>query len=127
LIYSEFYSLPKLRKENLYVESDINTILQTYLYDFVYDQQDLYDYYDQFFKDFSDHLLDLNLNNVDIRTSGIPFSSCLENFEEQLYIFENDIYKSTLGKLRWYQYDEDLHFSNDLDYSLSLNKYFIIN
>jgi hypothetical protein len=93
----------------------------------VYDQQDLYDYYDQYFKDFSDHLLDININNIDIRTSGIAFSNCLQNFEEQLYFFENDKYKSLLGKLRWYQYDDDLHLSNDLDNSLSLNKYINLN
>jgi hypothetical protein len=93
----------------------------------VYDQQDLYDYYDQYFKDFSDHLLDININNVDIRTSGIAFSHYLQNFEEQLSIFEDETYKSLLGKLRWYQYDEDIHLSSDLDNSLSLNKYFKLN
>ena len=118
----EYYSLPKLRKENLYVESDINSILQTYLYDFVYDQQDLYDYYDQYFKDFSDHILDLNNSNLEIKNQGIPFASFLQNFEEQLYIFENEEFKLSLAKLRWYQYDEETHFSNDLDISLSLNK-----
>jgi hypothetical protein len=93
----------------------------------VYDQQDLYDYYDQYFKDFSDHLLDININNVDIRNSGIAFSHYLQNFEEQLSIFEDETYKSLLGKLRWYQYDEDIHLSSDLDNSLSLNKYFKLN
>lgn len=118
----EYYSLPKLRKENLYVESDINTILQTYLYDFVYDQQDLYDYYDQYFKDFSDHILDINNTSVEIRTPNIPFSYCLQNFEEQLYFFENETYKLTLAKLRWYHYDDEVHISSELDNSLILHK-----
>lgn len=65
----------------------------------------------------------MNNGELDIRTSGIPFSYCLHNFEEHLYIFENDVYKSCLGKLRWYHYDEDIQISSDLDNSLSLNKY----
>lgn len=104
------------------MESDINTILQTFLYDFVYDQQDLYDYYDPYLKDYADHMLDINHENLEVRTPGIPFSHCLTNFEEQLYIFENEMHKLTLAKLRWYQFEDDLHFTSELDNSLSLNK-----
>lgn len=45
----EFLSLPKLRKELLYIESSSNSSLQIYLFDYLYDQQDLYLHYDKEF------------------------------------------------------------------------------
>ena len=67
----------------------------------------------------------MNNSSLEIKNQEIPFASLLNNFEEQLYIFENEENKTSLAKLRWYQYDEENNISNDLDNSLSLNKYFI--
>ena len=39
-----------LREKNLVLENDINTEFQTILYDFLYDEQELYAYYDELFK-----------------------------------------------------------------------------
>lgn len=41
----EYFTLPNIRKTNKFVENDINTTHQTFLYDFLYDDQDLYNYY----------------------------------------------------------------------------------
>ena len=41
----EYLTLPNLRKVNKYVENDINTCHQTFLYDFLYDDQDVYLFY----------------------------------------------------------------------------------
>lgn len=48
--FLEYLSLPKLRKENPYLESDLNSNYQTYLYDFLFEQQSLYIYYNSQFK-----------------------------------------------------------------------------
>jgi len=104
----------------LHVETELNTILQTNLYDYVYDQQDLYDYYDPYLKDFSDRLFDPNCNNFELKTPGVYFESCLLNFEEQLNTFDNSSSKLSLAKLRWYHLEDEISL-NDLD--ISLNRY----
>lgn len=45
----EFLSLPRLRKELLYIESPSNSSLQVHLFDYLYEQQDLYLHYDKEF------------------------------------------------------------------------------
>ena len=84
----EFYNLPKLRKENLYVESDLNTPLQTYLYDFLYDQQDLYDYYDSEIKESNQSSIiqrntgnstTKNTNNTNMNTNNMNLNSTSTN------------------------------------------------
>lgn len=124
--------MPKLRKENLYVESEINTTLQTYLYDFLYDQQDLYDFYDPQLKSkqsnnsvnkSSDlcHLTKKNSFNVanfssivKVKSKQLPFADSLENFVVLIQEFKNNgVDKEMFGKLRWYLNDEDgAYFSN---------------
>jgi hypothetical protein len=93
----EYFSLPKLRKENHHVENDLNTVLQTHLYDFLYDQQDLYDEYSEMImnKNYKESL-------INVRRKDLPFANCLENFVSVLKEFQNDGEAGRLAKLRWY-------------------------
>ena len=86
LIYLDGSMLPKLRKQNYNLENDNNTNLQRFLFDFIYDSQDLFDYYEEYFGDFensnnsnlsenSDVFTDLN-----IKTESLPFEDLLKNF-----------------------------------------------
>jgi len=94
----DFSPLPKLRKENLHVESSLNTIHQTYMYDFLYDQQDIYDYYEEIFEERSDSFE----STIMTRQPYQAFSLALENLDEifQQFSEENDIYN--LASIRWY-------------------------
>lgn len=98
----EYFALPKLRKENCHVESELNTILQTYLYDFLYDQQDLYEYYDEFF-----YNKKYQKSSILVKNQELPLASSLENFPEVFRELCADQDKVTLGKLRWYIFHEE--------------------
>lgn len=82
----DIWSLPPLRKSNLYLENDLNTNHQTFLFDFLYETQDLYYYY------YGSEQIP-NCKNQD----GV-FSTCLNNFDvftelkslpEQMELLEN--------------------------------------
>lgn len=93
----EFFALTKLRKENHHVENDLNTVLQTYLYDFLYDQQDLYEEYDEIIQN-------KNYKNVNlpVRKMDLPFANSLQNLTTVLRECGQDRHYETLSKLRWY-------------------------
>ncbi len=110
--FKEYYMLPKLRKENLYLESDLNSILQTHLYDFLYDQKDLYDYYDPYFnlnnvKNKSGKRgvksLDMNLIAPTPRNTELPFTSILIDLELTLAEFYDEKEITKFCNLRWYK------------------------
>ena len=99
-VLKEHFALPLLRKENFHVESEANTILQTYLFDFLYEQQDLYSYYDELL------LPDFNPNfesEVIVKNSFLPLSNILKNFSMFLKNLNDnqDMFKN-LSFLRWY-------------------------
>jgi len=95
--------MPKLRKENVYLESELNSTLQTFLYDFLYDQQELYDYYDDcFYQKEEDPDLEIKIRNPEL-----PFSSLIFDTDK---IVSQEFGKSSdallLAKIRWYSFDE---------------------
>lgn len=116
----EYYSLPALKKQKLYVESDCNSPLQKYLMDFIYDQQDLYAFYDNIFL-LNDNCEDelsllksssdcLNItpkvkfpsadNVFSVKTEYLYFESFLINIDEAVKEFKSKIDREALAALR---------------------------
>lgn len=108
LFILEFTGLPSLRQENLYVESDINTAHQKYMYDLLYEQQSLYDYYDSVFQSYYNGGSCMN-----VRREDLPFAYNLLNFEQLMTQFVSNEDRIQFANLRWYQYsnitDSSLH------------------
>ena len=106
--------MPRLRLENKIVENEINSSLQTYLYDYLFEQQDLYFEYDQIFTR-------LNLKS---RKAESPFKDFILNFNYYLNEIQNDQYKiKQLKKLRWYIcFDKDNYCQKDFNYDINLEK-----
>jgi len=101
--------LPKLRKENVYLESDLNSTLQVHLYDFLYEQQDLYDFYDDvFYEKEDDPFYMINPRNPDL-----PFASALMNIDSLFNEFSKEESVTFLSKMRWYSYNEISNFQED--------------
>lgn len=77
------------------MENELNTYHQTFLYDFLYDTQDLYDYYKT----------QLNQNEVSIkcRKNDLPFASCLNHIETFCEMEDDEI--ATLENFRFYNSD----------------------
>ena len=69
--------MPKMRKENLFCESDINSIHQKALLDYIYDHQDLYVFYED----------QQSFPSFEVKCADKPFSGCLSNLET----FLNDL------------------------------------
>jgi hypothetical protein len=102
-----------LRKENLFVETPLNTNHQINMYDFIYNQQDIYDYYDEIFEDKKNNFL----TYIKIRRLDLPLVDVLQNFDDILnneFIDEKDMY--CLANIRWY--------SNNINFDIE--KYTII-
>jgi hypothetical protein len=96
-IYSslkEYIPLPKLRKENLILENELNSSFQTHLFDILNDHEDLYEFY----SDFETSLL--------VRNDTLPLTDSLENIGTVMEEFVTDSQKKSLAKLRWYSADE---------------------
>lgn len=97
--------MPKLRKENLFCESDINSIHQLALFDYIYDQQDLFNFYeDQSCFPF-----------LEVKEPSKLFASALSNLE----IFLNDFAMDEealkqLVNLRFLNYREELQITATL-------------
>ena len=102
--------LPKLRKENLYLESDLNSTLQVHLYDFLYDQQDLYDFYEEVFidKEEDPHYV------INPRNPDLPFASALIEIESITKEFNKIDERCSLAKMRWYSYNETTNYQENL-------------
>ena len=94
-----------IRNKNLLLESNINTEFQTLLFDFLYDEQELYSNYDELFE----------YKKYVPKNKDIPFSSFIINYQSLFKDIYNDEKKiKRLKKLRWYFiFDEDnfLYFS----------------
>ena len=97
LIYDNLYqcnNVPSLRKKNKILESEINTVLQNNLFDFLYNEQELYDYYD--------NLRDNNKKFLP-KSNNLPFKYFLENYDNLYLDIENNKSKmNSLKKIRWY-------------------------
>ena len=102
-----------IREKNLILENDINTEFQTILFDFLYDEQELYAYYDELFKQ----------KKYIPKKSKIPFGSFITNYQSLFVNIYNDDKKiKRLKKLRWYlPFDEDniMAFSPSILFSFS--------
>ncbi len=72
-ILKEGNCLPKLRKENLYLENTYNTFLQTRNFDYIYDTQDLFDHYEDYFEM-------REFNNLIVKTEDLPLEEVLKNY-----------------------------------------------
>ena len=95
----------KIRNKNLVLENNINTEFQTLLFDFLYDEQELYVYYDELFE----------YKKYKPKNRNIPFGSFITNYQSLFKdIYNDDKNIKRLKKLRWYlAFDEDnfLYFS----------------
>lgn len=119
----EFYNLPKLRKESLYIESEFNSALQIYFLDYIYDQQDLYNHYDQQFyrvmEDNHDDIINLTINKkssetlnekairfplknkgITLKSEYLPFEEELKRIEELSKEFKNKNDREALANLK---------------------------
>ena len=101
-IFAKLKSCPEnlnLREKNIILENDINTEFQTILFDFLYDEQELYAYYDDLFEQ----------KKYIPKNKNIPFSSFIKNYQNLFLNIYNDEKKiKRLKKLRWYMaFDED--------------------
>ena len=88
-------SLTPLRKANLYVENELNTYHQTFLYDFLYDTQDTYEYYR--------NQLEKNEESVVSRKGDLPFADCLGHLEAFCEMEDDEL--TTFENLRFYNTD----------------------
>jgi hypothetical protein len=102
----EYLPLPRLRKENAVLESELNSSFQTYLFDVLNDQDDLYEFYNYDLFDNSNN--NLNNSSVLVRNDNLPLTDSLENIHYVLKEFKSDSDKQNLAKLRWYSSDEIL-------------------
>ena len=107
-IFSKLKSCPEninIRDKNLILENNINTEFQTLLFDFLYDEQELYANYDELFEQ----------KKYKPKNKNIPFGSFITNYQSLFKDIYNDDKKiKRLKKLRWYlAFDEDnfLYFS----------------
>ena len=94
--------LPKLRKQNYNLENDNNTILQRHFYDFIYDSQDLFDYYDEYLGDFDDQNNNTPLEELVFKTDDLPFENLLKSFYEIADEFTNSDSVETIYNYRHY-------------------------
>jgi hypothetical protein len=91
----EYIPLPKLRKENLVLENELNSSFQTHLFDLLNDQEDLYEFYN----------CDLE-SSIIVRNDTLPLSDSLENIGTIMKEFSTDTQRQSLARLRWYSSDE---------------------
>lgn len=91
----EHFSFPRLRKENFHLENNMNTSFQTFLFDFLYEEQDLYDLY-------NDNVRSLDENDIHVRRTDLPLSCALENLQVLIKEFNSEDQLCKLTKLRWY-------------------------
>ena len=104
-------NIPCLRQENRIVENEINSPLQIYLYDFLYEQQDLYNEYSSIFKS-------INLKP----RKNLPFNDFILSYHFYLNEIKTDVKKiNQLKKLRWYLcFDKDNYYE-DTEINLNIN------
>ena len=102
IIFSKLMSCEEninLRNKNTILENEINTEFQTLLFDFLYEEQELYEYYDELF----------DKKKYKPKNTKIPFSSFITDYQSLFVNIYNDDKKiKRLKKLRWYcAFDKD--------------------
>lgn len=102
LIFSKLKSCEEnlnLVEKNKILENEINTNFQGILFEFLYEQQELYEYYDELFEQ----------KKYVPKSTDIPFSSFVTNYQKLFLDIKNDKKQvKRLKKLRWYlTFDED--------------------
>ena len=102
IIFSKLKSCEEnldLVEKNKILENEINTNFQTILFEFLYEEQEIYEYYDELFEQ----------KKFEARSTDIPFSSFVTNYQNLFLDIKNDKKKmKRLKKLRWYlTFDED--------------------
>lgn len=116
-----FIGLPELRKTNIYVENELNSKLQIYFLDDIFNSQDLYDFYDQIFENQFE-------NKIEVRNKELPFAKYLEDYFSVKEFISNQG-MNLISKIRWYEYSDLLITNiqrNDI-ISVMLNIYKTIN
>ncbi len=73
------------------------------MYDFIYDQQDVYDYYTDIFEE-RENSKSLNPGKIEVRQPALPFAAALERFDDVLNEFIDEKNRIALGNLRWYTF-----------------------
>jgi hypothetical protein len=83
------------------------------MYDFIYDQQDIYDFYNEIFDDRnsnSSHSM-ICSQGINVRQPHLPFCFALESFDDILFQFNDERSMKKLANFRWYILDEFLRVS----------------
>jgi hypothetical protein len=101
LLYSNLYqsnNMTSLRPKNSILKNEINSLFQNTLFDFLYEEQDLYDHYDKTF----------NNHNYTPRNLNLPFKSFIFYFKN-LYLDINSSQTKLdyLKNFRWYIFPKE--------------------
>lgn len=94
----ECETIPRLRRTNMYVENDFNSPLQIFLYDFLYEQQDLYENYDNKLK----NPLNVFHSGISCNRDDIPFAYLVNDFNIIKTTIKTEEDKKKLQYMRWY-------------------------
>ena len=107
-----------LRKKNLILENEINTEFQILLLDYLYEEQEIYSFYDEIFEQKKYGIKNKNI----FSNQKIYFNNFIENYQKYFLDIYNDTKKiNRLKKLRWYiLFDEDNYIENF--YSIIFNE-----
>ena len=106
-----------LRTKNYLLENEFNTELQILLFDFLFEEKEIYDKYDEI----------LERKNYDIKideNKKFLFNSFIKNYKNYFIDIYNDKRKiQRLKKLRWYiLFDQDNLIENSLSNSILFNE-----
>ncbi len=78
--------------------------------DFIYDQQDLYDFYDDAFYEKDNN----PLYTITLRNPDLPFASLLLDIDMLTNELSRQDDKNCLAKMRWYTYEEQSNFNHNM-------------
>ena len=100
ILYSNLYQCNNtmtISSRNSVLKNEINTIFQNTLFDFLYEEQELYDYYDNKFQN----------HNYYPRNQNLPFKSFI-TYYKNLYLDLNSNKNKTdmFKKIRWYIFSQ---------------------
>ena len=102
-----------MRKENKILENQINTDYQKLLFDFLYEQQDLYIDYDQIFKQNSGYINLKLRDQKKFQEKPKIFPQFILNFNNYLSQFKKSSKQlNQLQKIRWYLAFDVLNLKN---------------
>lgn len=81
--------MPELRKEKLYLESEINTSFQKFMFDHIYHQQEIYNYC-------SKEILNDDLPYIKMKYPNLPFAGMLVNIKKFSSLMQSTIFSDSL-------------------------------